>query len=84
MIVYCVGRRFFSRKRAAEQCCRDARLPFNSVYKITITHRDELAAFLDALCEPQEDRPSPLPHIDVQRDVPDCVPDFLRKSWGYS
>ncbi|MBO6553225.1 MAG: hypothetical protein JJ926_03975 [Roseitalea sp.] len=82
MIVYNVDRRFFPLKGEAIAYCVEHGHKRASIHKFAITNRDELAAFLDGLCEPAPDRPSPLPDVTVEREVPDCVPAFLRKSWG--
>lgn len=82
MIVYNVGRRFFALKGEAIAHCMEHGEKRASIHKLTITNRDQLAAFLDGLCAPMPDRPSPLPEVTVDQDVPDYVPAFLARSWG--
>lgn len=86
MIVYNVGRRFFSMKENAETYRKQIGLRPEATIKIDISHRDQLAALLDGLCYPPkngapEEFPAPASIIDdayVSSDVD--VPAFVRES----
>lgn len=86
MIVYNVKRRWFDMKNDADDYRRAESLPPAATAKIEICDRKELAALLNALCEPQAaavetalaevvDRA----YVDPYVNIPDCVPAFLRK-----
>lgn len=86
MIVYNVKRRFFAMKDEAEAYRKFEGLKPDALIKIEITHRDQLAALLNGLCDPPakgapKGFPAPSKVIDeayVQSDFD--VPQFIRKS----
>lgn len=82
MIVYNVGRRFFAMKNDADAYRRANGWKPSTLNKITIANRDQLAAFLDGLCEPAPTAQSPLPDVRIEVEVPDFIPAFLLKDWG--
>lgn len=91
MIVYNVGRRWFSMKADAETHRVSEKLPRDATIKISIDDRRQLAALLDALCEPpppgnrESSGSAPVPaHVIDQAYVdPDFeIPKFLRESWA--
>ncbi len=90
MIVYNVRRRWFAMKGDAEQYRIREGLPPGATTKISIEDRTQLAALLDALCEPPASSAEggtqvatvPKRVIDnafVDRDLD--IPKFLRDSW---
>ena len=85
MIVYNVDRSFFPKKDDAEAYRRAERLSPASLHKIEVNSRDDLAALLNALCEPKpltmkDERPEA--RIDVADPIPDFIPRFLRRASG--
>lgn len=91
MIVYNVKRRWFPMKSDAEKHRIAEKLPPDATIKISIEDRTQLAALLDALCEPPapgdrtaaESGPVPGRLIDESYVDPDLdIPEFLRKSWA--
>lgn len=90
MIVYNVGRRWFSLKADAETYRIGEKLPSDATTKITILDRTQLATLLDALCEPTPadkvaaGKPAVPAHVIDQAFVdPDLeIPKFLRESWA--
>lgn len=92
MIVYNVGRRWFSLKSDAEAYRVSQKLPPDATIKIGIADRGELASLLDALCEPPASgnkaaagtAPVPERVIDQAFVDPDLeIPKFLRESWAW-
>ncbi|MFA7604937.1 MAG: hypothetical protein WCY29_18240 [Novosphingobium sp.] len=91
MIVYNVNRCWFAMKGDAEKYRIRERLPPDATIKIGIEDRTQLAALLDALCEPPRSStegavPAPsIPErvIDNAFVDPDFeIPKFLRDSWA--
>ncbi len=94
MIVYNVQRRFFTKMhdadvyRVAQGLSRGGQ---KNIVKIEIRTRDELAALLNALCEPGSD---PLAEANLPASDPKAlvdrayvapnrdIPRFLRESWA--
>ena len=87
MIVYSVARRWFTEKAVAETYRKNLGLkPFANI-KVEVSSRDDLAALLNALCEPpMKGTVPPAPatmlmveaaYVDPHLSVPDCVPKFL-------
>jgi hypothetical protein len=91
MIVYNVKRRWFAMKGDAEKFRIQEKLSPDATIKIGIADRAQLAALLDALCEPPA-RPAegaaqvadvPARVIDDAFVDPDLdIPKFLRESWA--
>lgn len=93
MIIYNVGREWFEFKNDAEASRKKNNLPADSLFKLEVNDRMQLAALLNALCgaEPVREAPelvveAPAPVEVVQRakipdevPVPDFVPLFLIK-----
>ncbi|MCX8571084.1 hypothetical protein [Aminobacter sp. MET-1] len=90
MIVYNVKRRWFDMKGDAEKYRVSEHLPPADTIKVTISDRSELAALLNALCEPpppgiapSTPLPVPIKVIDMAFVDPDFeIPKFLRDSWA--
>ncbi|RTM09663.1 MAG: hypothetical protein EKK31_05315 [Hyphomicrobiales bacterium] len=91
MIVYNVGRRWFSLKADAETYRIGQKLPPDATIRISIVDRVQLASLLDALCEPPAPgdtaaagtTPVPARVIDQAYVDPDFeIPRFLRESWA--
>lgn len=91
MIVYNVNRRWFAMKGDAEKYRIHEKLPPDATIKIGIEDRTQLAALLDALCEPppsSAEGPTqvatvPERVIDDAFVDPDLdIPKFLRDSWA--
>lgn len=90
MIVYNVKRRWFAMKGDAEQYRIREKLPPDATIKIGIADRTQLAAFLDALCEPPASPaeggtqvaavPEGIDNAFVNPDLD--IPKFLRDSWA--
>lgn len=89
MIVYNVKRRWFDRKSEAEQYRIAEKLPRGATLKIGIRDRVQLAALLNALCEPPLPGVAPATEAEwvpasVMDDAfvdPDLdIPKFLRDS----
>lgn len=96
MIVYNVKRRWFAMKSDAEAYRRQEKLPPDATFTLKIEERESLASLLNGLCgieAPQQAMFATLPHAELPRvremlkrdsvmdDIPDCVPDFLRREW---
>jgi len=89
MIVYNVGRHWFSKKELADTYRKAVHLPPSAIEKIEVSDRDQLCALLNALCEPQvfgaaaaEIVPAPVldrAYVDPGFDLIDVVPLFLRR-----
>jgi len=90
MIVYNVKRRFFTKKDEAEICRKAEGLKPAATIRIEVDSREDLAALLNALCDPGADpvAEANLPATDPaalldsafvvsSTDIPDCVPLFL-------
>lgn len=90
MIVYNVRRRFFTMKDDAETYRKAEGLKPAATIRVEVDSRDDLAALLNALCEPGADPvaeanlPATDPAALVDRafvapstDIPACVPLFL-------
>lgn len=91
MIVYNVQRRWFAMKGDAEKYRVREKLPLDATMKISVEDRIQLAALLDALCEPPASpaegatRVATVPEriIDHSFVDPDLdIPKFLRDSWA--
>lgn len=93
MIVYNVGRRWFTMKNEAEAHRRGLGLKPDATFKLTIHDRDQLAALLNGLCgleAPAEPAPAAAPEAVAPPEiiarnrvaVPDFVPDFLLRDFG--
>jgi len=91
MIVYNVNRRWFAMKGDAEKYRIHEKLPPDATIKIGIEDRTQLAALLDALCEPPASSAEgatlvatvPERVIDDAFVDPDLdIPKFLRDSWA--
>ncbi len=91
MIVYNVKRRWFAMKGDAEKYRIQEKLPPDATAKISISDRTELAALLDALCEPPASPAEgasqvaalPARVLDDSFVDPDLdIPKFLRDSWA--
>lgn len=88
MIIYNAGTQFFALKNDAEDHRKALGLKPGATHKLTINDRDQLAAFLNGLCEktvktdeqPADELEAVAAAIDVEPDhVPDYVPQFLLK-----
>ncbi len=91
MIVYNVERRWFPMKNDAESYRRSLKLPPDATFKLQIETREELAAFLEGLCNVA--RPGAvsvatgIPEEVVERNrlpddyPPSYVPQFLVREW---
>ncbi len=79
MIVYNVTTRFFDMKKPADDLRRAKNLPPASLHKITINNRQQLAAFLDGLCNASPTAPVT---CLANADIPDFVPKFLHKDYA--
>ena len=84
MIVYNVGRKWFSEKLDAEKHRKTLGLKPSATLKIVVEHRDDVAALLNALCEPPPPgQPLPLaalpatPELVERAYVNPAVDDFL-------
>jgi hypothetical protein len=94
MIVYNVKRRWFTEKAEAEKYRVAEGLRPAATLKIEVVGRDDMAALLNALCEPAlpgQSLQAPATaelvdraYVQTGRDIPDCVPDFLLRSHGLS
>ncbi|RWI57142.1 MAG: hypothetical protein EOR16_16345 [Mesorhizobium sp.] len=91
MIVYNVKRRWFAMKGAAEQYRIREKLPPDATIKIGIADRTQLAALLDALCEPPAcsaegvSQVAAVPERVIDNAFVDSdldIPKFLRDSWA--
>jgi hypothetical protein len=81
MIVWNAGRRFFPLKADADAHRKELDLPSSELFKIDIRDRDQLAEFLNGLCQSGEvDGPVPAntPHVPMKSDIP----AFLKKAWA--
>jgi hypothetical protein len=86
MIVYNVKRRFFDMKAEAEAYRRAEGLSPAATAKLEIADRAQLAALLNALCEPPASgAPAGVPAEIVDRAFVAAdfdIPKFLRDSWS--
>ena len=86
MIVYNIDRKFFAMKGDADAYRKELGLKPDALIKLTITNREELATLLDGLCAIKREDVGVIGPgaqtvvIDVA-PIPDCVPQFIRKSW---
>jgi hypothetical protein len=89
--VYNVKRRWFDKKTDADEYRVSERLPPGDTIKVTINDRINLAALLNALCEPpppggnaaHASLPVPAKVIDnAFVDLDFEIPKFLRDSWA--
>jgi len=94
MIVYNVQRRWFTEKVMADKYRIAAGLPPKAVLKVAVESRPDLVNLLNALCDPPErDKPVPAPatdelvdraYVKATKDIPDYIPQFLRKDGSVS
>ncbi|TCD15171.1 hypothetical protein [Oricola cellulosilytica] len=86
MIIYNVRRRFLAKKEDAETYRKAERLRPAFTLKIEVGSRDDLAALLNALCNPPAGAGADFPADEALIDraqvpgptsIPACVPDFL-------
>ncbi|WP_428413088.1 hypothetical protein [Pararhizobium sp.] len=87
MIVYNVGRQFFPLKDDAETERKAQFLPPRATHKIRIEDREQLAAFLNGLCEnatmiANPEDPEANPRIALDDAALDFVPQFVKDDWA--
>lgn len=83
MIVYNVLHRFFTLKADAESFRKSEGLPTDSLYKLSVSDRDELAGLLNAICSGKDSPVKPAPEAVYRADepIPDFIPSFMRRDW---
>ena len=86
MIVYNVDRKFFALKSRAVAYRKELSLGKDALITLRVENRDDLAALLNGLCAIER---NPAEHWQggiappMVAAIPACVPDFLKKEWGY-
>ena len=89
MIIYTSGHDFFAMKNDAEKNRISLGLPPAATVKIVIETRSDLVALLNGLTwQPEKRDPAVKAMVPdtvaiTTDDIPDCVPDFLKRSWGH-
>ena len=82
MIVYNVGRRFFEMKADAEAFRRSEKLPPSANQKIEICDREQLAAFLNAICEGERSLAAQgVEPMAISGEALEFIPDFMKRDW---
>jgi hypothetical protein len=89
VIVYNVGRRWFTMKNDAEAHRRAEGLPPAATFKLDIRDREDLAVLLNGLCGLGTGSLGAVvldpPREVIQRNlitVPECIPQFLVNEWA--
>ncbi len=91
MIVYNVQRQFFVKKDDAERARVAAGLKPAATLALRVETREDLAALLNALCDPPVAGSVALPattelvdraYVARSTDIPTCVPKFLIEAWA--
>lgn len=80
MIVYCAGTRFFDKKADAEKHRIQLGLPPKETLTFRIENREQLAEFLNALCNPPQQTIPGMPTVTPPPDDA-WIPSFIKEDW---